>query len=153
MKDTLVSIFFAAAASVFETMLDTSALKGTPQHIQAVPNAEDTLHILIEFTGAVGGHVVYAFPTGMTLQMVSALSGMQVETVDDFVTSALGEIGNIISGSAVSRLGAEGHSCDILPPLIFMEKESVRLPDGELLLLPVSTDFGQMTLQVLLHKQ
>lgn len=49
--------------------------------------------------------------------MVSIMSGMQFDEVDDFVTSAISEIANIISGNVMTALSDNDIKCDMLPPV------------------------------------
>ena len=44
------------------------------------------------------------------------MSGMEFDCVDDFVTSAVSEIANIISGNVLTMLAENEIKCDILPP-------------------------------------
>jgi len=48
--------------------------------------------------------------------MVTIMSGMEVDSVDDFVTSAVAEVANIISGNVITLLTGNQLACDILPP-------------------------------------
>ncbi|UTW68872.1 chemotaxis protein CheC [Anaerobacillus sp. HL2] len=57
----------------------------------------------------------------MTLTMVKTMCGMEVTEVDMFVSSALGEVVNIISGNALTKLTEKGMVCDILPPKIIVK--------------------------------
>ena len=49
--------------------------------------------------------------------MVKIMSGMEFEEVDAFVTSAISEIANIISGNVATALSDSDIKCDILPPM------------------------------------
>jgi chemotaxis protein CheX len=50
--------------------------------------------------------------------MVNIMVGMDLDSVDDFVTSAISEIANIISGNVLTLLSGNDIRCDILPPVL-----------------------------------
>jgi len=52
------------------------------------------------------------------------MSGMEFDAVDEFVTSAVSEIANIISGNVLTMLAGEDLTCDILPPVLRKPDES-----------------------------
>lgn len=105
--------FLEATRSVFHLMLDLSDVSDSPAESFS---REDALSVAIGVTGDLTGDVFYLFPRVTSINMVSILSGMEVESVDDFVASAMAEIANIISGNVLTLLSDDNLSCDILPP-------------------------------------
>ena len=105
--------FLEATKSVFQLMLDMSDVSDRPVETFA---REDALSVAITVTGDLTGEVFYHFPRVTSINMVSIMSGMEVESVDDFVTSAMSEIANIISGNVMTLLSGDDLTCDILPP-------------------------------------
>ncbi len=115
MTDQKGNTFYEATKDVFKMMLglDIAQLEA-----QAAAGGEETVHVTIELIGDLTGSVVYSFPKSTTLNIVKTLSGMEAEMIDDFATSMLGEISNIISGNAVTSLSSLNYQCDIKPPQI-----------------------------------
>lgn len=113
MTDHLYLPFLDATRSVFEMMLDLSDIQDLPAD-QFSP--ADELDIAIGVIGDLTGEVVYRFPQTTSLQIVNIMSGMEMDSVDDFVTSAISEIANIISGNVLTLLSQQQLNCDILPP-------------------------------------
>lgn len=123
MNNALQRSFFEATQEVFELMLDLEVTESL-----AAAHKDDCggLTIAIGVTGDLTGDVRYIFPKESILQMVRIMTGgMDVDEVDDFVTSAIGEISNIISGKALIALSEKNVSCDILPPQIIPAQEGV----------------------------
>lgn len=116
----LYTPFLEATRDVFQLMLDLSEVSERP--VDGFSN-EDGLDITIGIVGDLEGEVVYRFPRDTSMSMVNIMSGMEVDTVDDFVVSAIAEIANIISGNVLMTLAANHVSCDILPPSIGAPKE------------------------------
>ncbi len=105
--------FLQATCNVFELMLDLSEISDQP-----VDNfqCDEELDISIEIVGDLVGEVVYRFPKETSLKIVTIMSGMEMNLVDDFVISAISEISNIISGNVLTMLAGEDLTCDIRPP-------------------------------------
>lgn len=113
METNLHNPFLEATREVFHLMLDLSDItESTVENF----TSEDGLDISIGVVGDLEGEVVYRFPRDTSLSMVNIMSGMEVDTVDDFVTSAISEIANIISGNVLTNLAKNDLKCDILPP-------------------------------------
>ena len=123
MNNTLHLSFFEATREVFELMLD---LQKVSEGAVAGEDACGNLTISIGVIGDLTGDILYTFPKETMLEMVRIMTGgMEVSEVDDFVTSAIGEISNIISGKAMIALSERNVVCDILPPKVVESEESV----------------------------
>lgn len=114
MNDNLYSPFLEATRNVFQLMLDLSDISDRPVESFL---SDNELDISIGVIGELIGEVIYRFPHKTSLGMVNIMSGMEMDSVDDFVTSAISEIANIISGNVLTML-AENLNCDILPPVL-----------------------------------
>ncbi len=114
MNDKLYSAFIDATHNVFNLMLNISEISAHPTENF---KCDDEVDIAISVVGDLQGEVVYRFPVSTSLNMVNLMSGMQFEEVDAFVTSAISEIGNIISGNVLTALSNSDVKCDILPPV------------------------------------
>lgn len=113
MSSKFYSSFLQATCDVFELMLDISDIS---EHPADCFECDEELDISIEIIGDLAGEVVYRFPKETSLKIVTIMSGMQMELVDDFVISAISEISNIISGNVLTMLAGENLTCDIRPP-------------------------------------
>ena len=115
MTDNLYSPFLEATRNVFELMLDLSDIADGP-----IENfsCDKELDISIGVIGDLTGEVIYRFPDATSIAMVKIMSNMEIDAVDDFVTSAISEIANIISGNVLTILAENDLKCDILPPVL-----------------------------------
>ncbi len=149
MSNTLFPSFSKATCEVFKLMLDLDASAGTPHALMGLNGEKDDIRIAVEITGDLVGNIYYRFPRETTLKMVNIMSGMEFDQVDEFVTSALGEIANIISGNAMTALSEQSVSCDILPPRILGGEEP---PSPETLrdmtVIDVNTYIGNVSLGI-----
>ena len=107
--------FFDATKEVFQSMLD---MEISPLPENGGAGGEESVKVEIALVGDLSGTVVYNFPKSTTLNIVKVLSGMDADQLDEFATSMLGEMANIISGNAVTALSGQNYQCDIKPPQI-----------------------------------
>ncbi|HHV59031.1 MAG TPA: chemotaxis protein CheX [Clostridiaceae bacterium] len=114
MIDNLQKALVDATHKVFNLMLNVSEISDHPAENFKY---DDEVDIAVSIAGDLYGKVIYRFPVPTSLNMVRIMSGMQFEEVDVFVTSALSEIANIISGNALTALSDTDVKCDILPPV------------------------------------
>jgi chemotaxis protein CheX len=73
---------------------------------------------------------------------------MEFGEIDDFVTSAVGELSNIISGNAATALAGRGIVCDIRPPRISVGGAAPDAPGA--VFAAVGTTAGEVDLMVIL---
>ncbi len=123
MLNALYPPFSKATCEVFKMMLDLDASASDPYAAKVSRDAADDIRVAVEVTGDLTGEIYYRFPKETTLKMVNIMSGMEFDQVDEFVTSALGEIANIISGNAMITFSEQNLTCDILPPRIIAASE------------------------------
>lgn len=148
MDNALHLSFFEATREVFALMLDLEQISEQTGGLPESGDACGNLAISIGVTGDLTGDILYVFPKQTMLEMVKIMTGgMEVSEVDDFVTSAIGEISNIISGKAMIALSEKQVVCDILPPQV------VQSTSGECLLplessTQICTDIGNIGLEI-----
>ncbi|SMC69897.1 chemotaxis protein CheX [Sporomusa malonica] len=146
MKAEFVNPFFQALKDVFKLMLD---LEITKSSLAAKKDliSENEVTVAIKLTGDISGSVLFSFPESTTLEIVKIMSGMEMHKLDSFVTSALGEVSNIISGNAVTYLSQANYHCDILPPqIVIRENNSTALDTEQTLTIPLHTSIGGIRL-------
>lgn len=151
MNDGIFIPFSKATSDAFKMMLDLDAQTGAPETRPAAANAGDNLNIVIDVIGDLNGEVLYSFPKQTAIEMVKIMcGGMEIAEVDDFVTSAMGEIANIISGNAMTGLSEQNVACDIQPPRVTVG--GCPLTDlYPVLCSSVQTGVGNLELNIQLH--
>lgn len=152
MSNPLYAPFFNATRDVFKLMLDLSNISDKPLSDKDASTQDSKINIEIGIIGDLQGKVIYHFPKETSLEMVKIMSGMEFSEIDDFVTSALGEIANIISGNVMSTLSVQKISCDILAPNILNnagEKTEANCESEPGM--QICTDIGSIDLNILLN--
>jgi len=153
MKAEYINPFYLATKDVFQMMLDVETDKGQLAIVEdMIPGKE--ANVVLGVTGDLKGTILFSFPKEMILEMVKIMSGMDVDTIDHFVSSALGEVANIIGGNAVTKLTANNYICDIVPPQIFIgEYRSLSMASQQALLLPILTPIGKFDINIFLKEK
>lgn len=128
MKADLLVPFTNAACQTLKLLLDVDALTESADRVGVCTDDTGRVNVAIGLTGDLSGEALYRFPADTSLEIVKIMSGMEFTEIDEFVTSALGEIANIISGNAVTDLINSNITCDILPPRI-LEGEELSFSD------------------------
>lgn len=150
MKAEYINPVFKAVTEVFKAMLDLEVSRGATRTVAGEMQEVD---IRINVKGDVTGSILFQFPHDTTLNIVQIMSGMEIKEVDSFVTSAMGEISNIISGNAASYLSKLNYHCDIMPPQIAVADAAVS-PNfsQETLSIPLHTSIGDMNIHISLDE-
>ncbi len=151
MKAEYVNPFFHATREVFKLMLDLDINRCDRAKSESCFIGKE-VSAVIEITGDLTGIILYRFPEEMILEIVKIMSGMEIDTLDSFVTSALGEMSNIISGNATTNLFAQNYTCDIRPPKIMVGEYKPNFPTKEVLSVPLETSIGNMVIEVSLKE-
>lgn len=117
MKVQYINPFVCAAFSVIETLIAVKPEKGPLTARPAVFTSQQC-NVMTGVTGQIEGQVIYGMSLITADKMASAMLGQPVRTFDQLAASAIGELGNMITGNASSVLSDANIICDITPPSI-----------------------------------
>lgn len=147
MSTDIFAPFLDATRSVFSLMFDISDISQLPADSFKY---NDVICVSIGVIGDLEGKIVYKFPQDTSLTMVNIMSGMEIDKVDDFVTSAISEIANILSGNVLTMLTARNVKCDIKTPIIGNPKydENYSITND----VCVSTSIGKVCIEIRLNQ-
>lgn len=145
-----VNAFYVAIQEVFKLMLDLGVEKGELRIVEDMVSSKDA-NVLLGITGDLKGSILFGFSNNMALKMVNIMSGVDMDKIDTFVSSALGEIVNIIGGNAVTSLSNYNYMCNIAPPQIIVGKyKSISMASERSLLIPLNTEIGKFDVNIFL---
>lgn len=115
--DQYVDLFSHSALDVMEAMAGLD--RGSAQIHAASPyQPQGDIFVKIQLVGDLKGDVVLGFSKELALNLLQAMTGMELTELDELVQSALCELTNISCGNAASALAKRGLQCDIQPPVI-----------------------------------
>lgn len=112
-----INPFLMASLKIFREMCYIDPKVGKP-FIRDPIFLDNTLLIIIGFTGKMKGQVMISFEQEIALDIASKMIMMPVTEMDDFAKSAISELGNMILGNAATIFSTQGTEIDITPPTI-----------------------------------
>jgi len=144
-KVEYVNPFILSAANVFEEIAALHSERGRLQLKDPNSPYRDVCAIL-GVIGRVHGQVIYGFDEPTAKGVVSRMMmGAEILEFDEMARSALGELGNIITGKASVALESAGYPIEISPPTLVMA-ENVRISSLKIpmIVVPLETECGQI---------
>ena len=118
MKEDYVNSFLAPSKMVWEKEMGAN-LEVVGAEVTSNQFTTDDLTVTIGVSGRLEGNVLYGFSEDSAQSIVGVMLGKPISTVNDkLALSAIGEIGNMITGNAAALLAELGYTCNISPPVI-----------------------------------
>ena len=133
MNSEYINPFIQGAQNVLNMVCNDSPKLGNI-FLKKAPPACEPVSIIIGIMGDIQGCVIYTLKMDGACRIASKMMyGMPVAQLDDMSLSALGELGNMISGNVATLFAGKGISVDITPPICKLnagEDEFRLMPDG-----------------------
>lgn len=138
--------FLNAIRGVFDTMVGMPVTVLRPAFKTDAAPAYDVTGI-IGFTGDLAGSVAVSFRAATAARVVAAFAGVEIDPASADFPDAVGELTNLIAGSAKRHLGpGAGITC---PTVVLGTGHAVaRLRDVPCLLIPCETAAGPFAVEV-----
>lgn len=149
MKVEYINPFVESAASVLEEIAQLTSERGNLR----LKNTDEPFRDVCAILGMVGdvqGQVIYGFSQPTAKSIVSRMMmGAEVIEFDEMARSALGELGNIITGKASIQLESFGFHVEISPPTLVMA-ENVRISSLKIpmIVVPLESEVGSIEIYV-----
>lgn len=149
MKVEYVNPFIESAADVLEEIANLKTERGNLQLKDANAPFRD-VNAILGVIGQVHGQVIYGFDEPTAKSIVSRMMmGAEIIEFDEMARSALGELGNIISGKASVSLESAGFPIELSPPTLVMA-QNVRISSMNIpmIVVPLESECGTMNIYV-----
>ena len=142
----LIMPFVTSVRSVFATMVKVPTTVGRPA-LKTTPGATYDVSSMVGFHGTVTGCMVVRLQTRAAEQLASAFTGTPLTTVDPDFADALGELANMIAGSAKKDFG---HGATIsIPSVIIGTGHVIACPrEVPCIVIPCQTPLGDFAVEV-----
>lgn len=148
MRVEYINPFVEAAYHLLGELLHAPVERGKLSLISA-PIQTQGVAVLIGVVGEIEGRVVYDMSEATALKIASVMNGEELKTFDDLARSTINELGNMITGRAISGLNNQGHTFDITPPSLFCgENMKISNLTLETLVIPLQTVCGELIVNV-----
>lgn len=127
-----VEVFSDSALKVMETMAGPD-YGSDRKDILDSETFQGDIFIEIELVGDLKGSVTFGFSKELALNLIGAMTMMELTELDELVQSALCELTNISCGNAATDLTEQGIICDIKPPVVSNTRSVVPGESGVLI--------------------
>ena len=151
MKVEFVNPFVKAAFTVFEMATGSTPSRGKLS-VRSTTFTSQQITIIVGVNGQIEGTVLYGMPDRTAQQIASAMMGSEVNELDKMVLSTVSELGNIITGNAVTILSQNGYDVDITPPSVVKGTNIEVSTTVPALVVPISTSVGDVEINVALEE-
>ena len=112
-----INPFLLASTKILKEMCSVDAKIGKP-YIKNPVFFDNTLIIIIGFTGEMKGQTMIAFEDSVACDIASKMCMMPISVMDDLAKSAICELGNMIMGNTATIFSTKGIAIDITPPTV-----------------------------------
>lgn len=113
----------------------------------------DEVTIFLEAAGKIRGQILYIMSKEFALELASTMVGLPITDMDELSLSALSEVGNIITGSTMTKLSELGYYCETTIPTIILEKDkALPIIDSIGVFIPCKTPIGTLNIGVSLRE-
>ena len=142
----LILPFVNSVRSVFSTMVGVQATILRPC-LKSTPAPSYDISSVIGFSGEMMGSVVVSFQKEAAIRLVAAFAGVPIAADSPDFADAVGELANMIAGSAKKDLGA--FACITVPTVIIGAGHTLaRLSDIPCVVIPCTTPVGNFAVEV-----
>lgn len=145
MKVEYINPFLESASNVLQEIAQLPTDRGNLR-LKGVEESFPDVCAILGVVGDIHGQVIYGFNEGTAKGVVSRMMmGAEVNEFDEMARSALGELGNIITGKASIQLETIGLHVEISPPTLVMAQNvrisSLKIP---MIVVPLDSEVGQI---------
>ena len=117
-----LELIVESTKKIMNSMLQLEIEKTIELLILEEEYSKSEIRISINLIGDIEGEILYSFSKDMSLKILEKMAGMKMEEVDEFVTSAISELVNIITATISGELLKLGYLCDITAPKVIIGK-------------------------------
>jgi chemotaxis protein CheX len=151
MNVKFINPFLEATIDVLKTMAFVEPIPGKP-YLKKDNYAKGDISAIIGMTGAAKGSLALTFSESCIVRIVSNMLGEEIKEINGDIKDAVGEITNMVSGSARKRLEAEGFSLSAAIPTVVSGKghSIVHVMGGPSIIIPFNTEHGPFVVDVCL---
>jgi len=153
MRVEYINPFVESSVSVIREVLEVEVKR---EQISLKSKAMPVLEIavIIGLVGQVEGRVLFDMSKETALKIVSKMNNEEIKEFDELAKATITELGNLITGRAVTKLSEMGYKFDVTPPAIFtgnnMEISDIEI---EALIVPIETPIGRIEINVALREK
>ncbi|MHB8069464.1 MAG: chemotaxis protein CheX [Desulfobaccales bacterium] len=149
MNVEFINPFLSATISVLKTMCFTDVKSGKP-FLKKDQNSCGDVSGVVGITGPPNGSMSLTFSKNCILQVVSNMLGETFQEVNDDIKDAVGELSNMISGTARNELGNKGYAFKTsIPTVVSGPSHEIRhMCKAPTIAIPFTTTAGAFVVEI-----
>lgn len=148
----LLNPFVMSAGEVLQSELGVKAHRGALR-LHKETYVTDDITVLISVVGDAWGIVMMGLSFDTANKVVSQMLGEEVAEFNQLAQSGISEMGNVIAGHAMTKLGTAGYNADIsVPTLIIGQGSQISTFDIARVVVPLETVYGVLTLTLAIRE-
>jgi chemotaxis protein CheX len=110
--------------------------------------------VIVGLVGQVEGRVLFDMKMETALKIISKMNEETITEFNELAKATITELGNMITGRAVTKLSEMGYRFDVTPPAIFSgQNMEISDVDIEALIVPIETSLGRVEINVALREK
>lgn len=149
MKAEYINPFVTAAAEVLNAEAHGNARRNGDLRLDHGSETSHDITAMVGLTGDVRGLVLLGMATTTACRVYGAMMGEEATEFDEMGRSALGELCNMISGHAATKLAEAGRQLSLTPPSIITGKgASLSTLAVPRLVIPLTTTHGDVRIDI-----
>ena len=147
----LINPFLATAKKILSEVCFVEVAIQKPELKEATFDKSNWV-IIVGVTGQLHGHVLLAMTEQQACGIASKMAMMELTQMDEFASSAVGELGNMIMGNVATVFSSNGIGIDITPPTLSNGNVSFASKGAKTLCVPLTFDGGGLDLYLALQQ-
>lgn len=154
MKAEFINPFINALVNVLQMMAQTELKPGKPKKKGDNVARGDVSGLIGMIGPQVKGSLSITFDESLALEIMQRMLGEKPASVNAEVTDMVGEITNMVAGSAKNELGDKGFEFGMATPVVVSGKSHTisHQVDGPKMILPFTSDAGNASLEICFDK-
>jgi chemotaxis protein CheX len=149
MRIEYINPFIEASFDILNEVLKTN-VKRNELYLKKLGESMKGVAVVIGVTGKVTGRIVFDMTEETALKLASKMNGENIKEFDEMARSTIGELANMITGRAVTRLEKDNLSFYFTPPTI-ISGENLHIYEFsgmEALIIPLDTGLGIIEINI-----
>lgn len=156
MRIEYINPFIESTIEILSEILKTDDIRRGELFLKKTITPSHAVSIIIGITGPANGRVLIDMEESTAVKIISQMTSNEITSISqlgEYEKSALGEIGNMITGNAIAKLYKKGFTFVLTPPTVITGKNyEIDTPQIETLVVPVITPLGQIEINIALKE-
>ncbi|MFN4244521.1 MAG: chemotaxis protein CheX [Brevinematia bacterium] len=156
MRIEYINPFIESTFEILSEILKTDDIKRGELFLKKGISLTNSVSIILGITGPANGRVIIDMNESTATMVLSKMTSSDIKSLDqigDYEKSALGELGNMVVGNAITKLYKKGYTFVLTPPTVIVGKDyEIDTPQIETLVVPIITPVGQIEINIALKE-